>query len=97
MERKHGKKTEPEEGKKEFEFENLNPCAAYEVRLEPYNNLQERTFTVGPYFDNPTLFDPLIDDENNKYAKSLCTMTKGGVILKDVKAAKHFCIVISSF
>ena len=41
------KKTEPEEGKKEFEFENLNPCAAYEVRVEPYNNKQARTFTVG--------------------------------------------------
>ena len=55
-------------------FENLNPCAAYEVRVEPYKNLQVRTFTIGPYFDDPTLSDPLINDENNEYAKSLRNM-----------------------
>ena len=67
------KKTEPEEGKKEFEFENLNPCAAYEVRVEPYNK-PEKTFTVGPYLDNPTVYDPSMDDENEEYKKSFREM-----------------------
>ena len=68
------KKTEPEEGKNEFAFENLNPCATYEVRVEPYNNLQVRTFTVGPYYDDPTVDDPIIDDDNEEYKKSFRTM-----------------------
>ena len=66
-------KTGPEEGKKEFVFENLNPCAAYEVRVEPYNK-PEKTFTVGPYFDEPNLYDPIIDDENEEYKKSFRRM-----------------------
>ena len=66
-------KTESEEGKKEFEFENLNPCAAYEVRVKPYNK-PEKTFTVGPYFDEPNLYYPIIDDENEEYKKSFRRM-----------------------
>ena len=54
-------------------FENLNPCAAYEVRVEPYNK-PEKTFTVGPYFDEPNLYDPIINDENIEYKKSFRKM-----------------------
>ena len=56
--------------RREHLFENRNPCAAYELRVEegdkPVGN-----FTVGPYYENRTIVYPEIDEDNEEYKKNL--------------------------
>jgi len=67
------KPTDIAEGKKDFQFENLNPCAAYEVLVQPHN-MPPSNFTIGPYFNEPTVYDPIVDDDNEEYKKSFRRM-----------------------